>query len=88
MDYILQTLDAESAFNYLRSPLSSKDDEWENTCNEAELPLSIAAWNADGDMIKLLMGKDIDLAGYQNSKGQTAFHTLVEVGWQVVVPTN
>jgi len=57
---------------------SKKGPELKDTCLEAELPLSIAAWNADLNMLEMLFKKGA-LMGTVNYHGDNVFHSLVAV---------
>lgn len=64
---------------YIHTPLESENDNsLVDTCMEAELPLSIAAWNGDIDMMKLLVNNGCWLSK-QNHQGDNVFHTIVRV---------
>lgn len=69
---------AQIASSFLNLPLNSEAENWTDTCNEAELPLSIAAWNTDHTMIELLLENGAQLDAV-NRRNQTVFHTLIEV---------
>lgn len=64
---------------YIHSPLQAQSDvSLTDTCMEAELPLSIAAWNGDVQMINLLLDNGCSMST-QNYKGDNVFHTIVRV---------
>ena len=57
---------------------SEKDKEMANTCYEAELPLSMAAWNGDKETVTTLIEYGA-LLEWRNSKGDNIFHSLIRV---------
>lgn len=87
MEFILETLKTSKAFKsgemvlqtFLHEPLISKSDSaYEDTCMEAEIPLSMAAWNCDLAMVNMLLKYNAYIEA-KNSKGDNVFHTLVKV---------
>lgn len=64
---------------YLHQPLDSKrDPNMEQTCYEAELPLSMAAWNCDIQTIDVLLEFGASI-GEKNDKQDNVFHSLIKV---------
>lgn len=57
---------------------SSADPEMVDTCYEAELPLSMAAWNCDIDTLDVLLNFGASVAE-KNNKHENVFHSLIEV---------
>lgn len=57
---------------------SDKDKEMANTCYEAELPLSMAAWNGDKETVTTLIEYGA-LLEWKNFKGDNIFHSLIRV---------
>ena len=59
--------------------VSENDREAMNdTCYEAELPLSMAAWNGDISTVQVLLDFDASIEA-QNSQGDNVFHSLIRV---------
>ena len=50
-----------------------------NTCYEAELPLSMAAWNCDYATVDTLLEFGASIAA-KNCQGDNIFHSLIKVG--------
>lgn len=83
--YILEKMEEkfDNGLVILRSFLhetidSSSDSAFDGTCMEMELPLSIAAWNTDLSMVKLLVQKGAQIDEI-NRRKETVFHSLVKV---------
>ena len=63
----------------LKTPVESdKDKEMANTCYEAELPLSMAAWNGDKETVATLIKYGASLE-WRNNKDDNIFHSLIRV---------
>ena len=58
---------------------SDKDSRMADTCYEAELPLLMAAWNCDNEMIDMLVDKFNASIESKNTKGDNVFHSLIRV---------
>ena len=58
--------------------VSASDPEMEDTCYEAELPLSMAAWNCDIETLEVLLEFGASVAE-KNTKDENVFHSLIEV---------
>ena len=50
-----------------------------DTCYEAELALSMAAWNCDVDTVEILLKHGASVEAV-NNKGDNVFHSLIQVG--------
>ena len=50
-----------------------------DTCYEAELALSMAAWNCDVDTVEILLKHGASVEAVKN-KGDNVFHSLIQVG--------
>ena len=57
---------------------SSEKVKWDDTCYEAEITLSMAAWNCDIDTLELLINEGATLNSL-NSKEENVLHSLIEV---------
>ena len=57
---------------------SSEKVKCDDTCYEAEIPLSMAAWNCDIDTLELLIDEGATLNSL-NSKDENVLHSLIEV---------
>ncbi|XP_067936465.1 transient receptor potential cation channel subfamily V member 3-like [Watersipora subatra] len=62
---------------YINVPYKSGDSQ-NDGCLKVELPLSMAAWNGDEEMIDLLLKNGASIKGI-NSYGQNVFHSLVQM---------
>ena len=58
---------------------SSNVPEMADTCYEAELALSMAAWNCDIDTVEILLKHGASVEAV-NNKGDNVFHSLIQVG--------
>ena len=65
-------------FVHIKVVLENDREAMNDTCYEAELPLSMAAWNGDISTVQVLLDFDASIEA-QNSQGDNVFHSLIRV---------